>query len=312
MKVKFIFLMIFLASLKCGLAQIRPIDVTYKVNQDKSVSFFYEKNVPGTYLINVELTRLDNSIDARNHQILAKDFSGQLFTLRPQDDKKGIGFAYSVHYIRGNPRAKANENIVYALPFETGKNITVYEAQNVGEKYLGSEKPQNWKSFVVNTPEPETMYAMRRGVVIEVVDKYENDPNLKLKYTSKRNSILIEHPDGTYAVYGGFDKNQIFVKLGQEVYPHTPLGRSERFNDGYRSDFYVYHFLPSYSDTGQRNMKNKDRDVNFIDPLFLVDGEKKHLKNAESYKVDFNEDLKLQEFSKREKKRYKKNPEDFK
>ncbi|MRI64051.1 hypothetical protein EDM00_08630 [Ornithobacterium rhinotracheale] len=312
MKGKFIFLMFFLAVFQWGLAQKRDINVTYKVNNDKSVTFFYEKDVPGTYLINVELTQLSNSIDARNYQVLAKDYSGQLFTLRPQDDKKGIGFAYSVRYIRGNPKAKADENIVYALPFDTGKNITVYEAQNVGEKYLGSEKPQNWKSFVVNTKEPETMYAMRRGVVVKVVDKYENDPNIKLKYTSKRNSILIEHPDGTYAEYEGFNKNQIFVKLGQEVYPHTPLGKSDRFNDGYRSDFCVYHFLPSYSDRAPRNMKNKNRDIFFVDPLFLVNGEKKHLKNAESYEVDFNEDLKLQEFSKREKKRYKKNPEDFK
>lgn len=51
----------------------------------------------------------------------------------------------------------------------------------------------------------------------------------------------MEHEDGTIAIYNGFKKNLIFVKLGQTVYPQTELGVIEEFNPGvYRADFLFF------------------------------------------------------------------------
>lgn len=312
MKTKVIFLLIFLLSSQWIFAQTNPIDLRYEVKNDKSVAFYYDKNMPGTYIIEVEFTHLENSSDSRKYQVVVKESSGFLFTLHPYDNSRGVGFAYKYTTLRGNPKAKVNENIIYALPYKKGKKIQVLEASNVGEKYLGIEKPQNWKSFLVRTDTPDTIYAMRRGIVVELEDKYEKEDNSKYTYTSKRNSLIIEHPDGTYASYIGFEKGQFYVNLGQEVYPHTPLGKVDRFGDSYRLGFSVYHFLPNLMDREKITMKKRNTVAKFINPLFLINGESKTIKHMDKYEVDFNEDLKLQEFSKREKKRYKKHPEDFK
>ena len=294
-------------------AQNKDIDITYDEKSDNSIDFHYTKNVPGSYSVRVEFNRLDNSNGSRVHEQVIKYGSGNLFTLRPYNKERGISFSYSVRYILGNPHPKVDDKILYALPFKTGKTVTIREATHLGEEYFGSEKPVDWKSFIVNTNEADTIYSMRRGIVVKIVDNYNSDDKFKKTFTSKRNWIVIEHKDGTYASYEGLDKNQIFVKLGQEVYPHTPLGKLGKFNkDDYRFDFSVYHYTDGLLDDQEKNtLRDRKYRTKYLNPNFFIDGSDKKIKPGESYKVLFNDDIKLQEFSRREKRKYKKNPSNF-
>jgi hypothetical protein len=182
----------------------------------------------------------------------------------------------------------------------------------VGEKYFGSKKPIDWKSFIVYSNELDTIYSMRKGVVIEVIDKYINDAELNKAFTSERNYILIEHIDRSYASYKGFHKNQIFVKLGQKVYPHTVLGKLEKFNKtNYRLDFNTFHYLENLLDDKKSTLKNRNHKTKYLNPNFFTDNINKKIESRESYNVSFNEEIKLQEFSRREKKKYKKKPNTF-
>ncbi len=182
----------------------------------------------------------------------------------------------------------------------------------MGEKYFGFQKPIDWKSFVVYSNKPDTIYSMRKGIVVEITNEYDDDNKFNKTYTSKRNRILIEHKDGSYASYKGFNKHQIFIKLGQKIYPHTPLGKLEKFNKtNHRLDFNTFHYLGNLLDEKISTFKNRNHKTKYLNPFFFINNTNKRIKSKESYTVSFNEKIKLQEFSRREKRKYKKNPKNF-
>lgn len=311
MTIKKLFIIAFLLS-QVIYAQKENIEITYERKSDQSVDFYYKKNVPGSYYVTLEFDKLTNCTTNYTYKKVIKNSSGFLFTLKPSNKNKGISFSYKIKYIIGNPDPKIDNEIIYALPFKTGKTVKILEASNVGEKYFESKKPIDWKSFIVYSNEPDTIYAMRKGVVIRIIDKYINNDKLNKTYTSERNSILIEHIDGSYASYKGFDKNQIFVKLGQKVYPHTVLGKLEKFNKtNYRLDFNTFHYLENLLDDKKSTLKNRNHKRKYLNPNFFTDNINKKIESRESYNVSFSEEIKLQEFSRREKKKYKKKPNTF-
>lgn len=311
MTIKKLFIIAFLLS-QVIYAQKENIEITYERKSDQSVDFYYKKNVPGSYYVTLEFDKLTNCTTNYTYKKVIKNSSGFLFTLKPSNKNEGISFSYKIKYIIGNPDPKIDNEIIYALPFKTGKTVKILEASNVGEKYFESKKPIDWKSFIVYSNEPDTIYAMRKGVVIRIIDKYINDDKLNKTYTSERNSILIEHIDGSYASYKGFDKNQIFVKLGQKVYPHTVLGKLEKFNKtNYRLDFNTFHYLENLLDDKKSTLKNRNHKRKYLNPNFFTDNINKKIESRESYNVSFSEEIKLQEFSRREKKKYKKKPNTF-
>lgn len=306
MNIKTFYIIVFLVS-QSFYAQEKKIEITYERRSDKSIDFYYQKNVPGSYYLKLEFSRLENCENSRTYEQVLKYDSGSLFTLKPHDDSQGISFSYRLSYTRGNPKAKINNGIIYVLPFKTEKSIKIFEASNIGEKYFERDRPIDWKSFVAYSKESDTIYAMRKGIVVDVIDKHDNDTKFTKTFTSKRNRVLIEHEDGSYATYKGFNRGEIFVKLGQKIYPRIPLGKLGEFNKAnYRLDFNFYHYIKDTQDNN-RSVKTK-----YLNPLFFVDNSNKRIKSKEVYTVSFNEDIKLQEFSKKEKKKYKKNPKDFK
>lgn len=311
MKLKILCLIGFLFS-QIIYSQNKRIEITYKIKSDKTIDFYYKKNVPGSYYLTLEFNELTNCNNNRLHKKVIKYRSGSLFTLKPINQEKGISFFYKINYVLGNPSPKLKNDIIYALPFRTGKSVKIMEASNVGEKYFGSKKPIDWKSFIVYSNQPDTIYSMRKGIVVKIVDKYNNDNKLIKTFTSKRNLILIEHIDGSYATYKGFDKNMIFVKLGQEIYPHTSLGKLEKFNKtNYRLDFNTFHYLKNLLDNKKSTLKNRNHKTKYLNPNFFIDNDVKKIESGENHNVSFNEDIKIQEFTRREKKKYKKKPHKF-
>lgn len=306
------FFIIALLAFQIIYSQQKKIEIKYERKKDNSIVFSYKKNVPGSYYLTVKFPRLENSFSRKTYNKVIKFAAGTLFTLKPRDREKGIAFSYNFKYILGNPNPKINAKISYALPFKKGKSVRIIEATNLGEKYFGSNKPIDWKSFIISSKEPEVIYSMRRGIVVEIVNEYQNDTEFNNSFTSKKNSIKVEHNDGSYALYSGFDKNEIFVKLGQEIYPHTTLGKLSKFDEStYRLNFNVFHYLKNLLDDKKTTLKNRVHKTKYLNPTFYVDNTTKKIEQGKEYTVSFNEEIKLQEFSKREKRKYKKTPEKF-
>lgn len=290
-----------------ALAQEKNLTIVVKRNNDKSVDILYDKKLPGSYYIKLDLINLTNCI-SNGYKGTVSGYSGTLLRLKPNQNDNHINFSYNYSFILGNPTAKPDSLFTYTLPFKKGKKVKVEEASNLGEKYFGSEKPLNWKSYYVKLTAPDTVCAMRKGTVIRIVDEYDSDAGLGKVYTNKQNYVLVEHGDGTYANYSGLNKNSIFVKLGETVYPQSNIALVEKFDDGmYKLNFSIYSMYFVNFDKGSETFSTYKSPLKYITPYFLTSEGIDTLENRNEYTAEINEMVLFEEFSKRDKKKYIKN-----
>lgn len=297
-------------------AQVQNITINRTVNEDKSIDLNYEKKLPGSYYVFIEFSDVTNCY-TNEYKGVITGYSGRLLSLKPINAQQGIGYSLKYSAVMGIPNPKVDSLFQYTLPFKIGKKVKIYEAGNIGEKYFGSEKPANWKSYVVHFKSPDTIYTMRKGIVVKLVNEYDEDASITKHYTSKRNSIIIEHEDGTFAEYKGFKKNSFKVKLGQIVYPQTQLGIVELFNkleNNYRFDFSIYYLfnLKSIGNNEKQTFKNNGGRYKFLTPQFLTSEGLIVVESKKEYAASFNEAILLQEMTRSEKKKYLKDPTQFK
>lgn len=310
-KNKIFLLCVFLGSLLNLSAQKKVIEIIPKINKDKSVDFYYKKNEPGSYVLQILFSELYNSSD-KGFKGTVKDASGLLFTLNPIDSKKHIRYSFKRRYYRGVYKAKIIDDFTYVLPFKEGHFITVREFKNASEYFLNQEAPKNWASFGITRSYADTVRCMRKGLVVKVIDKYI-DYGVEKKFTPKKNSVMVEHEDGTFATYKGFEKGSLKVKLGQTVYPQTQLGILDKSNDKYTLNFQIAYFDSKY--LGLKIKKEDKKRVSkriYINPFFKTDKGIVQLANKEEYKVFFDDKIFTAEFSKKEFKKYMKAPHLFK
>lgn len=294
------------------LSQEKNITIVVKRNDDKSVDISYEKKLPGSYYLNLELINLTNSYSSGYNGVV-DSYSGNLLSLKPVNTDNHINFSYKISYTMGNHKAKIDSLFTYMLPIKTGKKVKIQEASFLGEKYFGSEKPLNWKSYVIRTKEPDTIFAMRKGIVVKIVDDFTEDVTSGKVYTSKQNYVVIEHNDGSYASYSGLNKNTMFVKLGQTVYPQSKIGILERFgDDDYKLHFSIYQLFFVDLNRENQTLKSQKSALKYITPYFITKSAVGILENNSEYTSEITETVLFQEFSKREKKNYSKNPDAFK
>ena len=281
------------------------IEVDYVINNDKSVSFNYKKNRPGSYFLILEFNSLNNT-RANTFKRVINSPSGSLTKLKPTNPDEGIGFRYSVKYYKGNLNSKIQYDYPYILPFDKGKTNFANELYSLENTYLKKDLPKNWKSYSFEFENSEIIRAIRKGIVVEVINKFKSKSDKVYSYYSEKNSIEIEHKDGSIASYKGFGDNQINVKIGQLVFPQTKLGELAKYDarEKYRLYLSLYSFK-TIEGKSLNNIKFSDIEINYITPKFYINGDIKELKNRERFEVDYNEDVLFNEMRRREIKKYK-------
>ena len=285
-------------------AQNPKLLITVERNDDNSVTLNYTKELPGTYTVNLEFTQLENS-DAQVHQkIVISGYNGVVLKLKPINTQKSISVGYKYTTIIGEINPKIDSLVTYCLPFKLNKNIKIIEAENIDQKYFNNEEEKTWKTYVVNLQTPDTVYCMRKGIVVDIKRGENSNTSIEKVYTSKTNQVLIEHNDRTYSKYTGFDDDKILVKLGQTVYPQSKLGVLGLYNvAAYRLDFYVYYLVDfNFEQLNNQNVLNKKLPMRFLTPNFITQNGIQKLKNQMEYSVNCNKEIIIQEFTKREKK----------
>ncbi len=293
-------------------AQDNVIEISHQYNEDKTVDISYIKHLPGNYYLELTFKKLENCRNS-GFKGVVKGRAGKLLRLKPLDEKKGIQFSYRYNYIYGTPNPKINRDFLYVLPFKSGKTIDIVETTDIREMAHESKKEKTWKSFLVRRSSADTVCSMRKGIVIKIVAKYNENRSDDYNYTSKMNTITIEHKDGTFSKYRGFNKDLIFVKLGQTVYPQTPLGVLYRFdNSSYRLYFDVTYRKPVNDSFFKQRTFTDEILLAFLNPYFYTKDGVVKLNHSQKYTVDINNDIYFKEFSRRERRKYKKHPERFK
>lgn len=293
-------------------AQSNNISVTYEKGIDNSVTFNYTKNTPGNYTIYVKLNNLQNA-SASDYEGVINSISGTLFTLRPTQRDQVITFSYSYNYVRGNMNPKVDTSFVYVLPFKKGTKLKANELSFIGKTYFKDVEPKNWKAYRFVFKLPDTICAIRKGVVVKIENKYQVDTSISVSYTSKENSILIEHEDGSMASYAGFLQNSFLVKEGDTVFPHTNLGILSKYdsNKNYNLSLQVYFFskikMEEYLEkNANQTLGKRPHFQEYVNPTFLTSEGKIKLVPRKEYVSEMNEETLIKEFTKKELKNYKK------
>lgn len=293
-------LFIFISIVSSYVFSQSSVTIETKRNEDNSVSFYYEKLIPGNVTVLIHFPTLENS-HAGSFRGVVSNNSGILTRLTPIDKKKPIKYSYVVSTIRGvvDPK-KVDSLFVYLLPFAEGAKVTVAENSNVSEKYFDNEKKETWKSYSFRTQGNDTVFSARQGVVIKVADEYDDKKLQDKKYTSKNNYILIEHEDGTIARYAGISRNGICVKEGDVVTSHTPMALLAKDEDGenFRLIFAVY-----YQKFDQESENPKKYSYRYIVPYFLTEHGVTRLEPKKEFTVVLSEDILNKEVKKKKNKK---------
>jgi hypothetical protein len=280
-------------------SQENQITVTCHQNRQNGYDFSYEKNVEGSFLVIVKLNKAINAPETEFRQVV-NAASGLLFSVNPLNKNSYLRFStYDFHYYRGVPDPKVDNSFVYVLPYKKGNTFSVDYVTDQS-KCFGNAGCKNYMAFEFSSKECDTVTAVRKGVVVSVVDKYAMDTAVEKSFTSNVNSILVEQQDGTLVHYSGFKKGSIFVTEGQTVFPYTPLGTlSLNETRNLYSLRLMMYYLSDASVEKADNILSKSYRLN-LDLLFLTDQGVTKLLSHKPYTSEYNESVLEQEMNKKE------------
>ncbi|TYA74601.1 peptidoglycan DD-metalloendopeptidase family protein [Seonamhaeicola marinus] len=291
----------------------RAHGVSYERNDDKSVTFTYNGETSGTTYVVLKFKQLTNSTAPNEIRTNVNGFSGILTTLYPTNSKEHISFSYSYRPIMGDINAKPNHNFKYVLPFKNGKEVMVRHLSFLGER-MGGKKPKNWASFQFLVKPNDTVCAIRKGVVVNIIDGNAASNKAEYGYKNKSNSMLVEHDDGTIASYGVLKKNSFMVEVGDMVYPSTPLAIAGTYDKAENSQlrlsiFYLDKVVKDYNfdNRVKETYATRTNLYAYVNPMFVINSDGSGFQNLEknqAYTSFYNEGLIQAEMTKREKKKY--------
>jgi len=308
-KIKLLFLVLlfpFLAD-----AQIQEINIKSKRNEDKSVTFSYEKDPPGSYFLILKFDPLVNAFDKEFSRTIFTN-KGELLTLEPIDPNVGISYSFRYWYIMGKYKPNFDSMFVYLLPLSTQKKCNSGHLANIDELYYNGEKPKNWTAFLFEAEIGDTVYAARKGQVVKLVDGIDYDTLHMVSCQSKVNELVIEHKDGTLATYSGFKKNSFTVKLGQTVFPRTPLGIIDQYDKRKKGQlrFCVNYLWDITWDKDKvETLGCKINRYAYLNPYFLTETGSQQLEPGNFYTVKISDEIITKEFTRQELKKWNVNKE---
>lgn len=148
--------------------------------------------------------------------------------------QKGADYYFMFSYRFGRADGKPEEEYIYELPYERGKEFMVYQGSG-GVTHQG----EHFHAVDFGLPEGAAVTAARGGTVVKVEDGFEGC-GLEESFKSTTNLILLEHEDGTIGSYEHIQKKGARVKAGDKVAAGALLGLAG--NVGYGSCDAHLHF----------------------------------------------------------------------
>ncbi len=302
------FLSIFL--LTDTICQSGFFDFPHTKKSDHSISILYQKRVPGSYYLVYEFSELNNATPKKFRKVVTEK-SGTVMNLKPWNATKPITYVTNTAFVRGIPNPAVDSLFIYALPWKQGKSTEIFKVGMDPQKYTGRKEPINWHSYGYSSASQDTVYSMRKGVVVQVVDRFQLDTTSH--QLSRQNFIIVEHTDGTFAKYKGFENGEIFVSLGMTVFPHMPIGRiGITSKDDYVLEFSVYSLYdPLIYEKSPDELKNYTYRYKYVEPFFLTEHGYSMIHNKARYESCMDPKIKAKEMTRKELKRFMKNPKKY-
>ena len=289
-------------------AQDRVFEIMPKMLENRSVEMNYVKSRPGSYTVAINFINLSNTLQSSESVLSVNGNSGILLTMKPINKDEGVRFSsYIFIPIRGKLKPKFKEDFCYVLPYKVGKKVRVAEMGYANEKFFGAEKQSDWNSYLVSTNQPDSVTAIRKGVVVEIFDKSADTNSEIVAFTTEKNYLIVEHEDGTLLRYSGFKQGSITVPLGETVLPGSVLGiNAQTQKDHYSISLLLYYLNSADFESLKGQSLSKPKSLyKILTPKFTFNGSTCDLiEMNKEYTVFNSEEIIKQELSKKELKKY--------
>lgn len=279
-----------------ALAQEYDVELTSKwVGSNAVISA--QKHSYGAYTVLLKFDVLENcSLNSAHVHVFTVRSNTDLIMLKPFLENSRLNFRYTYRYIPGIINPKLNDRQLYRIPLSAARDVRVRYLSNIHEEYFGKPTSGTWKALQFIGQQGDTLYAMRKGEVIEIINKHDK-PNHSTSYTSQNNSIKVQHADGTLARYSILAKDSFMVREGDVVYPDTPLALISTLDD----EVFETRVMVFYPIRNINAAKIEDSfSWTYIDPLFATSEGAAKLDNNKSYQPIVTHDLLTSEMSKKE------------
>ena len=180
-------------------------------NENNSVDFILEnKTRPGTLTVFLTLRDLQNCNTASGTFRYETRYTGtRLLSLRPADDTRGVRYGYSYRFFLGPVDKEPDTAFVYRMPTTVRWPVRVSRGVSVYDRFRKEKKGALGLHFEME--KGDTVYAMRRGTVVEVGIPEREPDAPAVSFTSESPDLLVEQPDGTLAWYICLDGDNVLV-----------------------------------------------------------------------------------------------------
>lgn len=260
--------------------KVGEIEMSSRYERDRSAELSVRRNGHGSYILQIDFTVLENTTWSDLRYVTTVRGDGTVVRLRPVSEEQDIRYAFTYRFMRGVADPRPDTGFVYRLPYGGGRPVKALEMSNIDREYFGRSQPKGWKGFSFRLQAGDTVYAVRKGVVVEVTDGYDPVPREKgTAYSSEANGLLVEHADGTYAHYTVLQKGSFLVKTGDTVYPDTPLALVGTYDlQEYQARLMIYFWEPDPEAEGAIKYGRV-----YFDPVFATSGGERHLVHGGDY-----------------------------
>lgn len=286
-------------------AQFRPVELNSRwvqIDEGSNLEITAQKNGPGTRTLFIEFTELQNAKQSPTFNTVVRG-DKPILTIKPVDKNTSPKVRWRSWSIQGHHTPKLDSSFVYRLPYSTAKApVAVYEMYNLNERHFNGNPIRGWKAFQFYLQKGDTVFACRKGTVVEVIDGHAMlAADRDAGYHSENNRLTIEHEDGTLGYYSVFEKGSIGVKEGDVVYPGSMLGKAGAFAEGgqYQIRFHVSY--PTVIKNFKSDIQRSPFEYVYYNPFFATaDAGALQLENGQKYRAFSSEALVQKEMTKKE------------
>lgn len=288
----------------------KPVEVKFERSPGRNEVVMYCFNhSPARYSIFIEFPLLINLRVSRAYpyHFTLEPGTNRLLSVSPIEARRSIKYRFRISYRKGCVDPKPDEGFLYLLPFAEGKSSFVNTSSHM-QVEDEEDKVVTSRNLFFQMEDGDTIYAARRGVVIELEQRNAFTHEVKLFFPgAPSNYIEIEHPDCTYARYSRIRQDGALVKPGDHVEAGDPIGIIRCASDGAVCDlmFQVYYTNLIPRDRFNREEK-QDKSWHFIRPDFYTRDHEGSLSDGSTYESEHPLRIITQEMSRREVKRWMK------
>lgn len=257
--------MLTLLSCATAIAQKTGVKITEIIGADNSLHIMAEPSGFGTFTVWLTITGTSNTANnAKTPYEIARTFDSktEIASFAPVDSSRPAKAEYLLDWINGKVNALPDLGFVYRLPVGNGLSTKIRNT-TPAQADMSRNNTSNFRIWQFSAAPGDPVFAVRKGIVVRAEDggRPESGDDQWANAT-----IVIEHSDGTQAIYTGLKGGSVAVAAGDTVLPSQRIGSAGKFFDNSKGvRVGIYSYISNRNKGAYPNMKIQS---DFINPLY--------------------------------------------